>query len=79
MVGGVTVGDVDQGQSEAAATRIRDMGGKAIDVAADVVSRAGVKSMLNSAQNVFGPLHGIINNTGIAQTKPFLDITEDDW
>jgi len=55
------------------------MGGTAIGVAADVVSRAAVKSILDAAQNAFGALHGIINNAGIAQTKPFLDITEDDW
>ena len=75
----ITIGDLDKERSEAAAARIRDQGGKAIGVAANVVDRAAVKALLDAAEKSFGPLHGIINNAGIVQTKSFLDITEQDW
>lgn len=75
----VTVADIDQQAAEQAAMRIRQKGGQAIGVAVDVVDRAAVKGMLDCAQAAFGPLHGIVNNAGVAQTRPFLDITEADW
>ncbi|WP_340313447.1 SDR family NAD(P)-dependent oxidoreductase [Rhizorhabdus argentea] len=75
----VTIADIDEQAAEKAANRIRHKGGRAIGVAANVVDRADVKGMLDAAQAAFGPLHGIINNAGIAQSRPFLDITEADW
>ncbi len=75
----VTIGDVDGATAAAAAKRIGDDGGKAIGVAANVVDRAQVAKLLDAAQAAFGPLHGIVNNAGIAQILPFLEITEDDW
>lgn len=75
----ITIGDLDKDQAEAAAARIRERGGKAIGVAADVTDRAAVKAMLDAAEKAFGRLHGIVNNAGIAQVKPFLEITEADW
>src|SRR5690606_20995198 len=75
----VTIGDVQPEAAEATAARIRDHGGQAIGVAADVRDRAAVADMIKAAVAAFGPLYGMVNNAGIAQARPFIEITEADW
>lgn len=75
----ITVADIDEATAKTVAKRIVDDGGRAIGVAVDVVDRAQVAAMFDAASHAFGSLHGIINNAGIAQTRPFLEITAEDW
>ncbi|MBE5812390.1 MAG: SDR family oxidoreductase [Clostridiales bacterium] len=46
---------------------------------ADVSRFDEVKSMCDFCIHEFGKIDVLINNAGIAQIKPFADITEDDW
>lgn len=75
----LTVADIDAANAEAVAGRIGDAGGQAIGVVVDVTRRDSVAAMLDSAIKAFGPIDALFNNAGIAQTRSFLSITEEDW
>ncbi len=75
----ITVADLSQAAADTVAGSITDAGGQAIGVAVDVRSRDQVRAMLDTAAARFGRVDVVFNNAGIAQTRPFLDITEDDW
>jgi len=61
------------------AARIRDGGGTAHAVALDVTRRDSVVAALEEAARALGPVTVVVNNAGVAITKPLLDHTEDDW
>lgn len=46
---------------------------------ADVSKRDEVKELVKFTLNKFKNIDVLINNAGIDQIKPFMDITEDDW
>ncbi|MFV9568859.1 elongation factor P 5-aminopentanone reductase [Thermoanaerobacter mathranii] len=46
---------------------------------ADISDRQQVDNMIDSIYNRFGRIDYLINNAGIAQIKPFIEITEEDW
>lgn len=75
----ITVADLSQEAAGKVAAQITAAGGKAIAVAVDVRERAQVRAMIDKAVAAFGRLDVLFNNAGVAQTKPFLDITEADW
>ena len=61
------------------AARIRHRGGTAHEVALDVTRRESVVSAFENAARSLGPVTVVVNNAGIAVTKPLLDHTEEDW
>lgn len=75
----ITVADLAQDAADRLAGEITAAGGKAIGVAVDVRERAQVRAMLDKAAEAFGRVDALFNNAGVAQTRPFLDITEEDW
>lgn len=75
----VAVADLSQQAADRLAGEIRGAGGTAIGLAVDVRDRASVRAMIDSTVRAFGRLDVIFNNAGVAQTKEFLDITEEDW
>lgn len=46
---------------------------------ADVSKREEVKKLINFALDKFKNIDVLINNAGIDQIKPFMDITDEDW
>ena len=46
---------------------------------ADVSNRAAVDRMLEAIQTDYGNIDILINNAGISDPKPFLEISEQDW
>jgi NAD(P)-dependent dehydrogenase (short-subunit alcohol dehydrogenase family) len=58
---------------------IEGAGGCAVPITLDVTSSASVADALEAAADALGPITVVVNNAGIAVTKPLLDHTEDDW
>lgn len=75
----VVIADIDPKTAETTAAEIRDAGGQAIGLAVDVTDRASTSALIARAVSSFGRLDAMFNNAGIAQVKPFNDITEADW
>jgi 3-oxoacyl-[acyl-carrier protein] reductase len=58
---------------------IRSMGNKAIAVKADVVRKAEVEHLVNTAVETFGRLDVLVNNAGFTRPNMMVKMTEDQW
>lgn len=58
---------------------IAGMGRKVEPVALDVSDSASVADAFRLASAALGPITVVVNNAGVATTKPLLEQTEDDW
>ena len=63
----------------AAVKEIEGFGGCAVAIQVDVTDGRSVKECVETAENVLGPIDILINNAGIAVTKPLLEHAEEDW
>jgi NAD(P)-dependent dehydrogenase (short-subunit alcohol dehydrogenase family) len=54
-------------------------GGQVECFALDVTQAASVTAAFDEASTALGPITVVVNNAGIAVTKPLVDQTEDDW
>jgi len=59
--------------------RIDAAGGVAQGIALDVTQRQSVVQAFDDAARVLGPVTVVVNNAGVAITKPLLDHTDEDW
>ncbi len=66
-------------QIQETAEMIRGMGRSALPVSADATDAAAVASIVNKTIRELGGLNILINNAGIALTKPLLDFSETDY
>jgi NAD(P)-dependent dehydrogenase (short-subunit alcohol dehydrogenase family) len=76
----VVVSDVNNPAETVA--QIKERGGQALGVVADVTDQKSLTELVHAAETTFGPLNILINNAGIFGTlelKPFTQITEDEW
>lgn len=58
---------------------IEALGGHALAVELDVTDRNSVERAFETAQAEGGDIDILVNNAGIADTAPFLDMTEEAW
>lgn len=58
---------------------IKNEGGNAIKIKADVSDTAQVKAMFKEVLTVYGKLDVLINCAGIMKNKPFNEVTQDDY
>jgi len=58
---------------------IESLGGRARAHQIDVAHLAEIRSVVERVVGEFGRIDILVNVAGIAQTKPFLEITEEDW
>jgi 3-oxoacyl-[acyl-carrier protein] reductase len=58
---------------------IEAVGGKAISCIADITNRVGVDRMVEAIVERFGRLDILINNAVTHATKPFLELSFEDW
>ncbi len=58
---------------------IRDAGGEAISIQADVSRREDTDRLRDESLAAFGKIDILVSNAGIVIDKSFIDSTEDDW
>ena len=63
----------------ACATEIAKLGRKAVPLALDVREVAQVNAAVNAAAEQLGGLSILVNNAGVEEVKPSLDVTEEIW
>jgi 3-oxoacyl-[acyl-carrier protein] reductase len=75
----VVNGHSDRAAVDGVVDEIRQAGGQAIGVMADVSLDAQVASLVEAAADQFGSLDIVVSNVGIRRKQAFLDITPEDW
>lgn len=78
---GVAIGVLDLKAEICAETvqAIRDAGGEAIALGADISNRDEVKVAVATLRETFGPITILVNNAGVTDFVPFEEITEARW
>lgn len=66
-------------RADRVAAEIRGLGREALSLQVDVSSRVNVQKMISRTIKAFSRIDVLINNAGILQQKPFLEITDNDW
>jgi NAD(P)-dependent dehydrogenase (short-subunit alcohol dehydrogenase family) len=64
---------------QAAAAIAKTSGRHAVPIVGDVTSVESVRATFDEAEGTLGPLDILINNAGVAVSKPLLDHDEGDW
>lgn len=75
----VVVTDINQTDCQKVVDKIKNSGGEAIAFKLDVSDKSEVDSVVAEIVKKFGQLDILINNAGIVQFKPFLELSEEDW
>jgi 3-oxoacyl-[acyl-carrier protein] reductase len=76
----VVIADVAEEGAAAAAERLREGGGRAEAVVADITSPEEVAAMVERTLGAFGKLDILVNNAGITgRDAPLWETTDEDW
>ena len=77
----VCINDIQANENLAqeVAKEIEAKGRKSIAVVADVSKRSEVEALVQKSVDTLGPLNTMVANAGIAQVKPLLELTEEDF
>lgn len=74
----VVLNDVEPDVAEKTAAEVRELGGDAVGIGADVSDEAEVAAMVERATEALGPIDILVNNAGVGDAGPFLDEENDD-
>jgi len=66
-------------EAEAVVAKIREFGGRAVAIAADVSQAAAVAKMVDLAGSALGAIDILVNNAGLAIVRGIDDLTEGDF
>ena len=66
-------------EADAMVAKIKDIGGRATAIAADVLQAAAVAKMVDHVTSTLGPIDILVNNAGIAIVRGIDDLTESDF
>lgn len=78
---GIAVGVLDLDEERCADTMqaIKDAGGTAIALGADVSNRAQASAAVDKCRDALGPISILVNNAGVTDFTPFEDLTDERW
>ena len=65
--------------AEAVVAGIKERGGDAVAISADVGDLESINAMVEATLEAFGCIDILVNNAGITRYAPFMEVTEDDW
>ena len=75
----VVVADVQKDKAEETAAVIKENGGQALSIAVNLASVASINEMVADVMKQHTRIDILVNVAGICQSKPFLDVTEEEW
>lgn len=75
----VVVAEINPETAEQTAHELRALGRRALAHSVDVACPDRIQAMVERAVAAFARIDILVNAAGVAQTKPFLELTEDDW
>ena len=72
----VAIGDLNAPAAAAAAAALP---GEGLGLRLDVTDRASTSAAVAAVEKRLGPVDVLVNNAGVSNVAPFLDITDQDW
>jgi NAD(P)-dependent dehydrogenase (short-subunit alcohol dehydrogenase family) len=75
----VVIAELNPQTAAAVAHEIESLGRRSMAHAVDVADVAAIQDMVDAVVARFGRIDILVNNAGIMQTKPLLELTEQDW
>ena len=75
----VVVTDVDQDDCQKVVDQIKESGQDGLALKVDVSNKEDVEEAVQKTVEKFNRIDILVNNAGIAQFKPFLELTEQEW
>jgi NAD(P)-dependent dehydrogenase (short-subunit alcohol dehydrogenase family) len=75
----VALWDINEAGAKDVLDRIQDKGGVAAVMYADVSDQVSVREATARTTAELGPPQALVNNAGIREIVPFLDLTAEDW
>jgi 2-hydroxycyclohexanecarboxyl-CoA dehydrogenase len=78
---GIAVGVLDLDEARCADTvkAIRDAGGTAIALGADISNREHAAAAVEKCRDALGPISILVNNAGVTDFTPFEELTDERW
>ena len=75
----VVVNDINEEAAKNTAREIKENGGEAVGIKADVTDYESVVKMIEEVKNTYGSVEILVNNAGYWTIKRFKDTTPEDW
>ncbi len=75
----IVVSDVSQGDCQKVVDEIHQAGGDAMAIECNVTDKEDIHRMISRTLDRYGRIDILINNAGVVQFKPFLELTEEEW
>lgn len=75
----VVVSDISEEDCQKVVDEIEKAGGEGLALKCDVSKKKEVDELVKKTVDKFGKVDILVNNAGIAQFKPFLELTEEEW
>ncbi|WP_211326968.1 acetoin reductase [Sinobaca qinghaiensis] len=74
----IVISDIDESRAEDVVQEIKNAGGQAVSIKANVTSKSDIHHLVQQSVHEFGSVDVFVNNAGIDQVAPLLNATEED-